>query len=42
MNLKNAFVRLKKLRGEAQTNVLVVNVPNRFDLGKHSCVNHEV
>ena len=26
----------------SQTNVLVVNVPNRFDLGVHSCVNYEV
>ena len=26
----------------SQTNVLVVNVPNRFDLGAHSCVNYEV
>ena len=25
-----------------QTNVLVMNVPNRFDLEAHSCVNHEV
>ena len=26
----------------SHTNVLVVNVPNRFDLGTHSCVNYEV
>jgi len=26
----------------SQTNVLVVNVPNRFDLGTHSCVNYEL
>ena len=26
----------------SQTNVLVVTVPNRFDLGEHSCVNDEV
>jgi hypothetical protein len=26
----------------SQTEVLVVNVPNRFDLGEHSCVNYEV
>jgi hypothetical protein len=26
----------------SQTNVLVVHVPNRFDLGAHSCVNCEV
>ena len=25
-----------------QTNVLVVNVPNRFDLEAQSCINHEV
>jgi hypothetical protein len=25
-----------------QTNILVVNVPNRFDLEAHSCVNYEV
>jgi hypothetical protein len=26
----------------SQTVVLVVNVPSRFDLGTHSCVNYEV
>ena len=26
----------------SHTNILVVNVPNRFDLGAHSCVNYEV
>ena len=26
----------------SQTKVLVVNVPNRFDLAEHSCVNYEV
>ena len=26
----------------SQTNVLVVNVPNRFDVVAHSCVNYEV
>jgi hypothetical protein len=26
----------------SQTDVLVVNVPNKFDLGAHSCVNCEV
>ena len=26
----------------SQTNVLVMNVPNRFDLGAHSCANYEV
>ena len=26
----------------SQTNVLVMNVPYRFDLGAHSCVNSEV
>ena len=27
---------------QSQTNVLVVNVPNRFDLGELSCVDYEV
>jgi RNase H-fold protein (predicted Holliday junction resolvase) len=26
----------------SQTNVLVMNVPNRFDLDAQSCVNYEV
>ena len=26
----------------SETNVLVVNVPNRFNFGAHSCVNYEV
>jgi len=26
----------------SRTNVLVMNVPNRFDLEAHSCVNYEV
>jgi hypothetical protein len=25
-----------------ETNVLAVNVPNRFDLGAYSCINYEV
>jgi hypothetical protein len=32
----------KFMERHSQTNVMVVNVPNRFDLEAHSCVNQEV
>jgi hypothetical protein len=32
----------KSVLRHSQTNILVVNVPNRFDLEAHSCVNKEV
>jgi hypothetical protein len=35
--------RIKKfVERHSQTNILVVNLPNRFDLDAHSCVNNEV
>jgi hypothetical protein len=30
------------VKRHSEINVLVVNAPNKFDLGAHSCVNYEV